>query len=330
MFSRFEKIILALMVSLLIAGVSILAASAQDANPPTPTGDEEETCADCHEEFEMSWKNGPHGNATSDPIFVKDWTDQGKPSACLACHVTGYDENTGAWEKDGVYCTACHLDDGGDHPKTTMSVDATGGTCGTCHTDARFGMKEWEESTHFAAGMDCTTCHDPHNASLKITVNLKEQKVADASQLCISCHEEASMNFPYSTHSKQGVTCIDCHLEHVESDAAVHQVADHSFKASITTCNSCHANQMHTDGQAEATEQAIVASVAPTETPKPAAATVDQSPIVSPDPAPVSPLGYAGITALIGIAAGMLLAPWLERGYRLVLKKSAEVHHGSK
>jgi predicted CXXCH cytochrome family protein len=180
--------------------------------------------------------------------------------------------------------------------------------------------------------MDCTTCHDPHNASLKLTVNLKEQTVTDASQLCISCHEEASMNFPYSIHSKEGVTCINCHLEHVETDAAVHQVADHSFKASIQTCTACHAEQMHAMGEAASTENAAAVAIAAAATPtnEPAAIFVDQAPIVSPEPAPVSPLGYAGITALIGIAAGMLLAPWLERGYHLVLKKSAEVRHDSK
>ncbi len=331
MFSRFEKIIIALMVALLFAGVSILAASAQDVTPP-PTDEEEKACADCHEEFGMSWQNGPHGNASSDPIFVKAWTDQGKPSACLSCHVTGYDETTGTWLEDGVSCVACHVDDGGDHPKTTMSVDKTGGTCGTCHTDSRFGLQDWEESTHFASGMDCTSCHDPHNASLKITVNLKEQTFKDASQLGISCHEEASMNFPYSTHSKQGINCIDCHLEHVENDAEVHQVADHSFKANISTCTACHAEQMHAEGEVAATENsvAIVASAAePTSTPEPVAANVNQAP-VSPAPAPVSPLGYVGITALLGIAAGMLLAPWLERGYRLILKKSAEVRHDTK
>jgi predicted CXXCH cytochrome family protein len=327
MFSRFEKIVFALMAALLIAGVSILAVSAQEETPPPDEG--EKTCADCHDEFQMSWLNGPHGNATNDPIFVNAWTDQGKPTACLACHVTGYDETTGTWLEDGVSCVACHVDEGGDHPKTTMSVDTTGGTCGTCHTDARFGQEEWETSAHFATGMDCTTCHDPHNASLKLTVNVKEQSVQDASQLCISCHEEASMNFPYSAHSKQGVTCIGCHLEHVESDAAVHKVADHSFKASIQSCASCHAEQMHAEGEATATENAVIAAQ-PTATNEPVVSASDQSPIVSPEPSPVSPLGFAGITALIGIAAGMLLAPWLERGYKLVLRKSGEAHHGTK
>lgn len=138
------------------------------------------------------------------------------------------------------------------------------------------------------------------------------------------------MNFPYSTHSKQGVNCIDCHLEHVEDNSAVHKVADHSFKANIKSCSSCHSDQMHAPGEVVGTQQNAANAAAPTSTSEPVISNVNQSPIVSPDPAPVSPFGYAGITALIGIAAGMLLAPWLERGYRLVLKKSSEVHHDAK
>lgn len=325
MFSRFEKFFIAVVFALVFAGVTLIAASAQDQTPPTG----EEDCADCHEAFQMSWQNGAHGNATKDPIFVNAWTDQGKPTACLACHVTGYDEVTGTWAEDGVTCAACHVDERGEHPRTTMSADVTGGTCGTCHTDARFGFEEWEGSTHYAAGMDCTNCHDPHNASLKVTVNLKEQSFKDASNLCISCHEEASMDFPYSTHSKQGINCIDCHLEHLESgDSEIHQVADHSFKASIQTCTACHAEQMHGDGEAIATNQsATPVAVEPT-----AAAATPGAELASitPQPTPVSPIGYAGIAALVGLAAGMLLAPWLEKGYRAALRKSEEVHHDGK
>jgi len=327
MFSRFEKALIALMFALLFAGVTLVAASAQDMTPP-PVQDEKDECATCHEDHQMSWQNGPHGNATNDPIFVNAWTDQGKPSACLACHVTGYDETTGTWKEDGVTCAACHTDEGGDHPKTPMSVDAKPNTCGTCHTDTRFAMQAWEGSTHYQEGMDCSSCHDPHNASLKITLNLKDPSSQDASRLCISCHEEASMNFPYSKHNQQGVTCIDCHLEHLEmGDREIHSVADHSFKASIQTCTTCHANQMHAAGDAISTKEvAGVSLVEPTTEATPA---VEMSSIV-PEPTPVSPLGYAGLAALIGLASGMVLAPWLERWYRLVLKKSEEVHHEGK
>ena len=326
MFSRFEKVLIALMFALLFAGVTLVVASAQDQTPP-PVQEEKVDCATCHEDSQMSWQNGPHGNAKNDPIFVNAWTDQGKPGACLACHVTGYDEATGTWKEDGVTCASCHTDEGGEHPKTTMSVDTTSNTCGKCHTDARFAMESWEGSVHFQKGMDCSTCHDPHNASLKVTVNLKDPATKDASRLCISCHEEASMNFPYSTHSKQGVTCIDCHLEHLENaNTEIHSVPDHSFRASVKTCNACHANQMHASGEAIATEQTTNVSLAVPAEPTPAL----ELSSITPEPTPISPFGYAGLAALVGLAAGMVLAPWLERWYRLVLKKSEEVRHDGK
>ena len=328
MFSRFQKPLIALMFALLFAGVTLVAVSAQDGTPP-PVQEDTGTCADCHADSQMSWQNGPHGNATTDPIFVTAWTDQGKPGACLNFHVTGYDEATGTWKEDGVTCAACHTDEGGEHPKSTMSVEATPNTCGSCHTDTRFGLQAWEGSTHYQKGMDCSSCHDPHNASLKITINLKNpDAINDASRLCISCHEEASMNFPYSVHNKQGITCVDCHLEHLENtNTDIHRVADHSFKASVQTCTACHAEQMHADGETISTNEAVGISAAqPILEPTPA---VEMSSIV-PEPAPVSPMGYAGLAALIGLAAGMVLAPWLERWYLLVVKKSDEVHHDGK
>ncbi len=136
------------------------------------------------------------------------------------------------------------------------------------------------------------------------------------------------MNFPYSVHNKQGITCVDCHLEHLENtNTDIHRVADHSFKASVQTCTACHAEQMHADGETISTNEAVGISAAqPILEPTPA---VEMSSIV-PEPAPVSPMGYAGLAALIGLAAGMVLAPWLERWYLLVVKKSDEVHHDGK
>ncbi|MFN8412144.1 MAG: cytochrome c3 family protein [Anaerolineales bacterium] len=329
MLSRFQKALISVAFALVFAGATMIVVSAQDGTPPpTPDAGKSDDCATCHEDSQMSWQNGPHGQATTDPIFVKAWTDQGKPSACLSCHVTGYDEATGTWAADGVTCAACHKDEGGQHPKTSMTVDATPNTCGTCHTDTRFGLQAWEGSTHYKEGMDCSSCHDPHSASLKITINLKDQTSKDASRLCISCHQEASMNFPYSTHAKEGVTCIDCHLEHLEKQGNdVHAVPDHSFKASLQTCNTCHAEQMHTNADATPSTQGVNNPSASIPVVPTAAV---QMASLTPEPAPVSPIGYAGLAALIGLAAGMLLAPYLEKWYRLALKKSEEVRHDGK
>jgi predicted CXXCH cytochrome family protein len=326
MFSRFEKTLIALVFALFFAGITLVAASAQDGTPP-PVQDNQDGCTKCHADFQMKWENGAHGQALSDPVFAKMWTEQGKPSACLSCHVTGYDEATGTWKEDGVTCLACHKDEGGDHPKTTMTVDATPNACGTCHTDTRFGWQDWEGSTHYQSGMDCATCHDPHSASLKLTLNLKEDNgYKDASSLCITCHEEASMNFPYSTHAQEGVTCVSCHLQHVETgETTIHAVPDHSFKASLQTCTKCHEDQMHTSGEALTPGAVNTNNVQPgTTTPL---EVVEASPITTNQPSPVSPIGYAGLAALIGLASGMVLSPWLERWYHVTVKKSEEVKH---
>ena len=136
------------------------------------------------------------------------------------------------------------------------------------------------------------------------------------------------MNFPYSTHSKQGVTCIDCHLEHLESRNPIFTGSDHSFKASVKSCADCHSEQMHADGEAAITEAVAsnIATAEPVSEPTPALEMAS----ITPEPKPVSPVGYAGIASLIGLAAGMLLAPNLERWYRTAVKKSEEAHHDEK
>ncbi len=124
------------------------------------------------------------------------------------------------------------------------------------------------------------------------------------------------MNFPYTTHNKEGVSCVDCHLEHLEStDHAAHTVPDHSFTASVTTCNKCHADQMHADAQAVSITDG---TSAPAQTGEPAP--VMETVPVTPQPTPVSPVGYAGLAGLVGLAAGMVLAPWLERFYHRVVR----------
>jgi predicted CXXCH cytochrome family protein len=201
-----------------------------------------------------------------------------------------------------------------DHPKSPMPVDASPQLCARCHSDTRFDWQDWQGSTHYQRGMNCTTCHDPHSASLKITRSLNGGTAYnDASQLCVNCHKDVSMKFPYSVHQKQGVTCIDCHVTHTEkAPADAHSVPDHSFKANLDSCNACHAEQMHTS--AKSAGGSSPAALTSPEKPQ-----IQQSGL-SAIPTPVSPLGYAGLAALVGLAAGMVMAPWLEKLYRRAAK----------
>lgn len=323
MFPRLERFIIALMIALLAAAATLIFASAQDVTPPAPAQQNNEPpCAVCHTEYQTSWQAGLHGQAGDDPAFLAAWENQGKPGACLVCHVTGYDPATATWKASGVTCEACH-ETPLEHPKEPSSVDRSPDLCGRCHSDTRFGWQDWQGSTHYQRGMDCAVCHDPHSAALKrIPVSDNALEVEDASQLCINCHKEVSMDFPYSKHHAQGVTCIQCHVEHLENQSRQpHSVPDHSFRASLKTCTSCHADQMH--GPTEEVSTPDKGSAA-AESEEPASTRAAAPASVTSEPAPVSPVGYAGLAGLIGLAAGMVLAPWLERFYHRVSRHHPE------
>ena len=325
MYSRIQRLLIALIFALVAAGVTLVVASAQDgAPPPAESSGFSTDCTVCHTEFQMTWENGAHGQAGSDPVFVEEWTKQGKPGACLVCHTTGYDPATATYKADGVTCEACHGEADGDHPKSPMTIDRSPDLCGRCHSDTRFGWQDWTVSTHYQRGMDCTTCHDPHSASLKKMPGQtgEEHTAEEVSALCINCHKEHSMDFPYTSHNQQGVSCVDCHVNHLENtDRAAHTVPDHSFNASLDSCNTCHAEQMH-----NSTEEAVSGTSAPLPEPQIQGANLATSTTEKPEP--VSPVGFAILAALLGLAGGMVLAPWLERWYHRVVKHNQEDDNG--
>jgi len=315
---RMERIFIALMFALLAAGVTLVVANAL-GNDPQPEGQFTSNCAACHTEYQMTWQSGAHGQAADDPIFVAEWTAQGKPGACLVCHTTGFDPETATYEAAGVTCEACHGPAPADHPKSPMPVNRSPDLCGQCHSDTRFGWQDWKVSTHYQRGMDCATCHDPHSASLK-TVDVpfgQEAPTDEVSQLCINCHKEYSMDFSYTSHHQQGISCVDCHVKHLENDdRAAHTVPDHSFNASLESCNTCHAQQMHSPTEAiNAMGTSAPISAQPVEM---------KLASVTPEPAPVSPVGFSVMAGLIGLAGGMVLAPWLERWYHRTIKHDVE------
>ena len=319
MSSRFHRLLIAVLFALLAAGATLAIAQAQDGSP-LPPAQGTPTCVSCHAEFATEWQSGPHGHAVSDPIFIDEWTKQGKPGACLVCHVTGYDPATGTWLEDGVACEACHGPLTAEHPKEPMPVDRSSELCARCHSDTRFGWQDWQGSTHYQRGMNCSTCHDPHSASLKVTKPLNgSAQYSDASQLCITCHKDVSMDFPYSQHHQRGVSCIDCHVTHTEDDpSSAHAVRDHSFKANIASCNTCHASQMHSN-------------TPPVGTTQPAPSLTDiqiKEAGLNPQPSPVSPFGFASLVGLISLAAGVVMAPWLEKWYRRAARHDGERKHG--
>ena len=326
MTSRIERLLLALMFAFVFASATFVIANAQDGGttPPPANDVTYDNCTTCHDDIDESWQGGPHGHAMSDPIFAAEWEKQGKPGACLVCHSTDYDPATGTSSAEGVNCASCHNPIPADHPKETMPVTNSPDLCGKCHSDTRFSTDNWKLSTHYQRGMDCTVCHDPHTAGMKSIPGSTFVPNKDASALCENCHKDSMKNFPTSKHAAAGVTCVNCHLGFNIGDqntdfGAIHAAPDHSFLPSLDTCNKCHADQMHAPGQAVAAAAIKIEEAGGTPTPEPAPV-VSPVPPVSNEPAPISPIGFAGMASVVGLAFGMVLSPWLERAYRHLSK----------
>jgi predicted CXXCH cytochrome family protein len=344
--TKLERFFLSLMFALLLAGVTLVVMQVQQveaapASAPTSTPDLVPTstpastpgsqgwtpnCAACHKDIFDAWQYGLHGQAGSDPIFTESWNAQGQPGACLVCHNTDYDPATGTSTANGVSCIACHSPVAPNHPTDKMPIDASPDLCGKCHSDPRFSTENWKLSAHYQRNMTCSVCHDPHTAGMKTVEGT--QSALDASNLCANCHKDAMNNFPTSKHAEAGVTCVNCHLgfniTSATADATdfvnAHKAPDHSFKATLDTCNACHANQMHAPGQAVAAAAIKAEELGGTPTPQPTPVATSISPVTN-QPAPVSPLGFAGLAALVGLAGGMVLSPWLERLYHRLSNK---------
>ena len=329
--SWFERLVIAIVMALVVAGIALMVVQAQSEQPPVSTPEFKvsyDTCQNCHKDIHDEWQTGPHGQALNDPIFVAAWEEQGKPGACLVCHTTGYDPATGESNTEGVSCEACHSPIPPNHPNDNMPVDDSPDLCGNCHSGSHFGVADWELSAHYQRNMSCTVCHDQHSAGMKTIKGADVSANQDASYLCANCHKDAMKNFPTSTHAEAGVTCVNCHLgfningNETTSTASfdeIHQAPDHSFVATVATCNKCHSNQMHAPGEAVAAAAIKIEEAGGTATPEPTPAVTPIEP-VSNQPAPVSPVGFAAIAGLLGLAGGMVLAPWLERTYRQYIK----------
>jgi predicted CXXCH cytochrome family protein len=313
---------LVLLMTQTSAGAQTPASPSAQSTPSTYPVKTYDQCVDCHADIVNTWSHGPHGQALSDPVFASAWETQGKPGACLVCHATGYDPSTGSFKAEGVTCEVCHSPIPANHPVENMPVDNTPDLCGRCHSDPRFATENWKLSAHYQRDMTCTVCHDQHSAGMKTVLGAQEP-VKDASALCENCHKDAMNNFPESKHAAAGVTCVNCHLGFNISDQnnsltsfdEQHKAPDHNFTATLETCSKCHSNQMHAPGEAVAAAAILAEKIGGTPTPLPTPA-VTPVPQVESKPFPVSPTGFAMMAGLLGLACGMVLAPWLERTYQ--------------
>jgi len=216
-------------------------AAAQDAATPTPTPGEffagAQFCGGCHPELHAKWETTRHAAAFSSPIFQENWTDQGSQFACLECHTTGYDSDQATYAAEGVTCEACHGPFQMGHPKKPMPIEPDAALCSTCHKTT---TDEWRASRHGAVGLECQSCHNPHD---------QKPKAESVTALCTNCHSDPGQGFAHSTHANAGLQCSNCHMyRSPDAPAAIGGLVPtgHTFSVGSEACIGCHQDTVHT------------------------------------------------------------------------------------
>jgi predicted CXXCH cytochrome family protein len=238
-----------LIVGLLAALVfTALAGAAPLAQEPTPTPNPAaapsaeltptappKACEACHPDVGDAWSASPHAHAYDDPAFSDRWKSLGEPGECLACHTTGYQATSGAFEAEGVTCAGCHGVAEGQHPPAVVPIKADTDYCGSCHPNTH---GEWRLTGHSAAGVGCTDCHNPHN---------QKALFENPDDMCVNCHKDDLGAHKDDFHIEKGIGCVDCHAltlppEQPPVDGLV--PTGHSFTITPATCVACHTDTL--------------------------------------------------------------------------------------
>ena len=235
---------------------------------------------------------------------------------CQACHrVIQETWDNGNHSEAGIGCTTCHYPTAEEHPKEVMPTDVSSRLCASCHTAT---ADEFALSHHGQEDLTCVRCHSSHSASLR-TDSLQE--------LCENCHKEVVHGYDFSAHAENNILCTDCHMQ-IDNDEDRQGPGDmtHTFEANLASCNNCHGVDMHNPHEDFCTEEAIAEAEEKGETPLPCdtedivragLALPDENAIVA-EPSKAGPLGFTIIGTLVGMAAGMILAPWLETWFKRI------------
>jgi predicted CXXCH cytochrome family protein len=223
---------------------------------------------------------------------------------CQACHYKVMDVyEVSQHGEAGIDCTICHSPVNSNHPQEVMPTDVSSRLCATCHTTV---AQEFETSVHGQKDLTCVRCHNSHTATLR----------ADNVQtLCDNCHTDVVHDFSFSAHSQADILCTDCHQQTVDSaDRIGAGNITHTFVPNLETCSTCHKQDMHnphTDPCAAGAE-ADPDVICDAQDVVQAGLTIPKDPELLTEPEPAGPFGFIIVGVLVGMAAGMILAPWLE------------------
>lgn len=237
-----------------------------------------------------------------------DFLPQQFTGDCQACHRVIQDTwDNGLHSGAGITCTTCHYPTPNEHPNDVMPTDVSSRLCASCHTST---ASEFELSHHGQEDLTCVRCHSGHSANLR-TDSLQA--------LCENCHREVVHGYDLSAHADNDILCTDCHMQ-TDTNEEREGPGDltHTFMADLATCNNCHGQDMHNPHEAACDENGEGAIPCDTEDIVQAGLAMPEEDAIVAEPDKAGPLGFTIIGTLVGMAAGMILAPWLENWFKRI------------
>lgn len=238
------------------------------AQPPhASSGFAASACATCHNTSAWSGAKFNH-DATAFPLTGahrsttcvschSDGVYDGKPTACMSCHMTDYNNAVPNHASSGfsaAACATCHTTAGWagagfNHDATAFPLTGAhrATTCASCHSDGVYAgkptacmschMADYNSAvpSHSAAGFSaaaCATCHNTTSftgATFNHDVTAFPLTGAHRATTCVSCHSDG-------VYAGKPTTCQSCHMADYNSAVPSHSAA--GFAASA--CASCH------------------------------------------------------------------------------------------
>ncbi|MEA3336362.1 MAG: multiheme c-type cytochrome [Chloroflexota bacterium] len=203
-----------------------------------------EKCALCHMAETRSWENSPHAGALSSIEDVHELACGEAGSTvdcqCMTCHTTNFDPDLHTYASGGVTCEACHGAYVDDHPENgVMQLQVDSAVCSNCHIETH---KEWQETAHGNANVQCIGCHQVHSQDLRLTDQT----------LCQSCHRDRLEDSGHIAHARASVQCTDCHASPdsvalmVDNPLFGGKAPSHTFDVSAEACANCHGETFQT------------------------------------------------------------------------------------
>jgi DmsE family decaheme c-type cytochrome len=194
------------------------------------------SCAACHGDATQHMEEG--GGEGTIFSFAPDNLPSTLNETCLTCHAQTHPGfQASAHARLGVTCVDCHSIHPAEGEETTaegfrsaLDTGRVSDGCQECHGDV-FAQFEFNERHRLQEGtMECTTCHDPHQAQDRMMLGAFKQ------EQCLTCHRDKGGPFVFEHGSQKTEGCTACHSPHGSPNR--HMLA---FQNVAELCYSCHA-----------------------------------------------------------------------------------------